>query len=141
DGLGRARQLIQIISYEELSGADRSRMRFYDMWRRAAQEIPHQRIICNLDHVNWLRQYLSFWNTCDAFQLYGHVPTPNRALTAFGLIDNHTVVFAQNWGKGKNNHLDGKDRAGPLRFSFERATGDSGLPQPRGARARDPRET
>jgi hypothetical protein len=59
DDLGRARQLIQIISYEELSGADRSRMRFYDMLRRAAQEIPHQRIIWNLDHVNWIRQDLS----------------------------------------------------------------------------------
>jgi hypothetical protein len=68
---------------------------------------------------------LSFWNTCDAFELYGHVPTPNRALTACVLIDNQTVVFAQNWESGKHTHLDGKDLAVHFRFYFERVKADS----------------
>lgn len=125
DAISNARQRIQIISHEELTAADKSRRHFYTALRAAARKVPHQRIIWNGDHLNWIRQDLEFWDASDMFELYGYIPGPGTSVTTFALIDNTHIIFAQNWEPGKHVHLDGADAARHFRFYFERVKSTS----------------
>jgi hypothetical protein len=125
EAVSNAAQLIQIISYEELAGADKSRRHFYSALKASARKIPHQRIVWNRDHVLWVRRNLEYLNASDMLELYAYLPKPGKSVTTFDLIDSSSVIFAQNWETGRHVHLDGADVARHFRFYFERIMSNS----------------
>ena len=118
--ISNAVRLIQIISYEELQSADKSRQHFYSALRAATRKVPHQRIVWNREHLLWVRQDLEYWNNSDTSELYGYLPRPGTSVTSFMLVDGASIIFAQNWETGRHIHLDGADAARHFGFYFER---------------------
>ena len=118
--ISNAVRLIQIISYEELQSADKSRRHFYIALRAATRKVPHQRIVWNRDHLLWVRQDLEYWNNSDTSELYGYLPKPGTSVTSFMLVDGASIIFAQNWETGRHIHLDCADAARHFGFYFER---------------------
>jgi hypothetical protein len=58
-------------------------------------------------------------------ELYAYLPKPGTSVTTFDLIDNSSIIFAQNWETGRHLHLDGADTARHFRVYFERIMSNS----------------
>lgn len=99
--LNNAKQSIDIISYVNLRAADVKRSKFYDALYTATcdRRISHQRIVWNLDQLEWLEQMLkSGWDNLPEFSVrYYSVDPIQTPITTFDIIDQEIVFLGQGW--------------------------------------------
>lgn len=111
--MNNATESIDIISYVNLRAADAKRSIFYDTLYSAVfnRHINHQRIIWNLDQLEWLEQMLkNGWDNLPEFSVkYCHVDPAKNPITTFEVIDQKIVFMGQGWLLEGHLELKGAD--------------------------------
>lgn len=113
NSLNNATESIDIISYVNLRAADAKRSKFYDALYTAVfnRLISHQRIVWNLDQLEWLEQMLKIgWDNLPEFSVkYYHVDPSKTPITTFDIIDQKIVFMGQGWLLEGHLELKGAD--------------------------------
>lgn len=111
--LNNAKESIDIISYVNLRAADAKRSKFYDALYTAVftRQISHQRIIWNLDQLEWLEQMLKMgWDNLPEFSVKYYAVDPTKTpITTFDIIDQKIVFMGQGWLLEGHIELNGSE--------------------------------
>jgi hypothetical protein len=98
--LTRTARTIEVISFPKLMLESEDRFRYYDTLRELIIEgARHRRIIWNGDQVKFVQEWFDKYPmlcTADGLEIRFCRPQPNEPLFYFDLLDQHTVVFAQD---------------------------------------------
>lgn len=111
--LNGAKESIDIISFVNLRAADAKRNQFYDALRSAIEirRVSHQRIVWNLDQLQWLDQMLNMgWDNFAEFSVKFYEVNPaENPLTTFGLVDQKAIFLGQGWLVEGHLEIKGQD--------------------------------